>query len=332
MQDTEIKPRVVVSKCLGFEACRYNGQLIRNDFLQALQPFVDFVFVCPEVEIGLGTPRDPIRLVGKTGKRLRLVQPSTGRDITGQMQSFSSSFLASLGPVEGFVLKSASPSCGLQDAKFYSKPENSPTLGKGPGMFAREVLDRFSHLAIEDEGRLMNLRIREHFLIKLFALARWRRLKGSPSRGELVAFQASHKLLLMAYNQTRMRRLGRIVAEAKKRGIAQTLEDYGREFCQALAQMARFNSHINVLMHAFGYVSEHLSGREKRHFLDMLDLYRARKLTVSAPISVLRSWLIRFEVGYLLGQVYFDPFPLELVNLADSGKGRGDFAQSRKGR
>ncbi|MEO0107852.1 MAG: DUF523 domain-containing protein, partial [candidate division WOR-3 bacterium] len=107
------KPRIVVSKCLEFEHCRYNAEIITSEIVRALKPFTEFIPVCPEVEVGLGVPRDPIRVVSDHGD-LRLIQPSTGRDITTEMQGFSERFLSSVGSVDGFVLKTRSPSCGLK--------------------------------------------------------------------------------------------------------------------------------------------------------------------------------------------------------------------------
>lgn len=192
------KPSVIVSKCLEFDACRYNGQLISDGFVRNLQKFVRFIPVCPEVEIGLGIPREPIRIVLK-GESLRLQQPATGLDLTKEMTDFAHTYLDALRDVDGFILKSRSPSCGPKDVKVYT--EGSIPAGKNSGLFAQEVLARFSNLAIEDEGRLRNFAIREHFLTKLFTLASFRRVKKQGTMKSLVLFQSENKLLLMSYNQ-----------------------------------------------------------------------------------------------------------------------------------
>jgi len=162
------KPNVIVSKCLGFEACRYNGQVIRDDFVRKLEKHVNYIPVCPEVEIGLGVPRFPVRIV-RSGPT-RLIQPSTNRDLTGLMNEFSERFLAGLRDVNGFILKHRSPSCGVKDVRIYPSAEKSAPLGTGPGFFGGNVQERFPGLAIEDEGRLKSYTIREHFLTKLFTL------------------------------------------------------------------------------------------------------------------------------------------------------------------
>jgi len=157
------RPRVVVSKCLGFAACRYNGLTIPDDFVQQLGPWVDYLTVCAEVQIGLGVPRQPVRIVSMAGEE-RLLQPGTGADVTEAMRGFAESYLDQLPAVDGFILKSRSPSCGIKDVRIYMGPDKGAAAQIGAGMFARAVLQRFAGLAIEDEGRLRNARIREHFL------------------------------------------------------------------------------------------------------------------------------------------------------------------------
>ena len=180
--------------------------------------------------------------------------------------------------------------------------------------------EKFPESAIEDEGRLRNFRLREHFLTKLFLLARIRMLVDKPSTRGLVRFQTENKLLLMAYNQKEMRLLGRIVANREKRGLGEVMEIYALHLHQAFARMPRYTSHINVLMHALGYVSNGLGGREKQHFLGLLDEYRAGRATLAGPLSVLQSWIARFEEPYLAQQSYLEPYPPALMDLRDSGR------------
>jgi len=316
-------PLIVVSRCLGFDACRYNGETIPNRFLKRLAPYVKLNLVCPEVEIGLGTPRDVIRLVEQDGGE-RLVQPSTGRDLTKPMTAFRDEYLGGLQGVDGFVLKGRSPSCGVSDAKVHKDADRrAPTLRRGAGMFAAAVLERFPDLAVEDEGRLTNFRIREHFLTRIFTTAELRKIGKRPSMPKLVAFQARHKLLLMGVNQTKMRALGRIIANPDKRPATEVYTDYAALLRDALAKMPRFASNVNVLMHALGYFKKGLTSREKAHFLDTLALYREGQVPLSAATAILRSWIARFEVEYLDGQSYFEPYPADLVEITDSGKGRG---------
>jgi uncharacterized protein YbbK (DUF523 family) len=164
------KPIVVVSKCLGFDHCRYDGDICESDFIKRLSRHAKIIPVCPEIEIGLGIPRPKIRLV-ESGGRSRLVQPATGRGLTMRLRDFSRKFLSALGDVDGFILKSRSPSCGIRDTEIFENAFDDACSGKASGLFAEQVLKRFDHLPIEDETRLRNKRTRHRFLTRLFTLA-----------------------------------------------------------------------------------------------------------------------------------------------------------------
>jgi len=233
-----VRPNVVLSRCLELEPVRYDGKVIPCELVLELEPFVSFVPVCPELEIGLGVPRDPVRIVSVDGAA-RLLQADTGRDVTAKMREFSGDFLSDLGPVDGFILKSRSPSCGISDVKVYQGLSPSASTTRGPGLFAERVLELHAGLAIEDEGRLRNHRIREHFLTKLFSLARLRAVENSGQMKQLVRFHSSNKLLLMAYSQKEMRALGRIVANPDRKSFDDLAPDYRQHFQAALARPPR---------------------------------------------------------------------------------------------
>lgn len=165
--------------------------------------------------------------------------------------------------------------------------------------------------------------IREHFLTKLFLSARFRAAKKIGSPGALVRFQTEQKLLLMAYHQKELRLLGKIVGNQDRRSNAEVWQLYETHLQQALSRPARYTSNINVLMHGLGYFSRQLSAKEKAHFLDLLEQYRTARVPLSAPVSVVRSWIERFENDYLATQVFFEPYPPSLIEITDSGKGRG---------
>lgn len=315
------RPRVVVSKCLGFAACRWNGATIADPFVDSLRPYVNFEPVCPEVEIGLGVPRHPVRVVVE-GSAPRLVQPATGEDATERMRAFTAAYLRGLAPVDGFLLKSRSPSCGIKDTRMYPGAGKVAPAAKGAGLFGAEVLARSGKLAVEDEGRLNSFRLREHYLIRLFTQARLRRLQADLSAAALVDFHADHKLLLMAYSQKEMRELGRLVAHQAGRGLAEVLADYEAHLLSALAQPIRFSAAINVLLHALGYFSAGLSAKERALFLDYVEAYRSDRVPLSVPVGVLQAWGARFDEPYLRRQVFFEPYPAGLVAITDSGKGR----------
>jgi len=315
------RPNVVVSKCLGFDRCRYNGVTIPDAFVDQLKPYVTFHTVCPEVEIGLGAPRDPVRVVIVEGKH-RLIQPSTEADLTEAMQNFVHAFLDSLENVDGFILKGRSPSCGIKDVKVYRSLGKAAPVAKSDGFFGGAVLARFPNLPVEEEGRLKNFGIREHFLTHLFTQADFRAVKATGSIGDLVRFHSDNKLLLMAYREAELRIMGRLVANPEKRPADTVLADYEQHLAKALVQPPRHNTSINVLMHALGYFSKGLSAEEKTFFLDALDRYRAGRIPLSVPVGIISAWIVRFGEPYLARQTFFAPYPEDLVSVTDSGKGR----------
>jgi uncharacterized protein YbgA (DUF1722 family)/uncharacterized protein YbbK (DUF523 family) len=317
------QPVVVVSQCLGFAAVRYNGALLHDDFVSALTDHVRFMQVCPEVGIGLGVPRDPIRIVGnEAGKRL--VQPASGRDLTKEMRDYAESFLANLGPVDGFILKSRSPSCGIKDVKVHVASDSPATNGKTVGFFAESVIERFPRMVVEDEGRLTNATIRHHFLLRIFASMRLRGVMEKGDMAALVEFHTEYKLQLMACSQTGLRELGRIVANPKSLPASEVISRYTKRFGQAMALPAKPGSNRNVLLHAFGYISEKLTAPERRHFLELLEDYRASRRPLSSLISLSQSWIVRFEQPYLARQSFFEPYPRALLSLTDSGSATGN--------
>jgi uncharacterized protein YbgA (DUF1722 family)/uncharacterized protein YbbK (DUF523 family) len=317
----KIKPVLVVSRCLGFEACRWNGAVIPSELINLLKPHVDMITPCPEVEIGLGVPREPIRIIRQDG-RLMLFQPAKERDVTLQMQEYSSRFIRELGDVDGFILKSKSPSCGTREVSIYPRKGKVAAIERGSGLFGGAILDYFINLPVESEGRLLNYRIREHFLTHLYTRARFRRLLSRPSMKSLVEFQARHKFIFLACSQKYLRKLGRLVANPDKKKLDQLLPEYESLLGPTFEKIPNYTAHINVLQHALGYMSDKISPREKTHFLNLLDDYRNDRFPLSALLSVLESWIIRFGESYLLDQFYFQPFPRNLVEITDSGKGR----------
>jgi uncharacterized protein YbgA (DUF1722 family)/uncharacterized protein YbbK (DUF523 family) len=318
----QVKPRVAVSQCLEFAACRWNGLKISSGVVKLLKPYVDFVPVCPEVEIGLGVPRPPIRLTaGDDGPRL--VQSDTGLDHTDRMLAFAEKFLSELGEVDGFILKERSPSCGMKNVKLYPGPGKVQVLGsKHAGLFGAAVLEKYPGVPVEDEGRLRNFTLREHFLTALFTLARFRAARSAGRMAELVKFQERHKLILMAYDQVKMRALGRLIANPEKRPLRDVVGDYGVLLRQALDRPPQSGPVINVLTHALGYFKQGLLPAEKEFYLDALEQYRAERVPLGVPVAVVRSWIVRFDQAYLADQFFFAPYPEDLIEVTDSGKGR----------
>ena len=307
-------PVVVLSRCLGVEACRYNGEMIREDFIRQLSSYVKFRPVCPEMEIGLGVPRDPIRIIAGGGGRT-LVQPATGRDLTRSMTTFSQSFLTKLKDVDGFILKSRSPSCGIRDARIHDADQET-VLERGAGIFAAAVLEHFPDAAVEDEKRLRNRIRREHFLTRLYALARLRRILRRPTREALKRFHAANHLLLMAYNRKELDRLDKLLSGDGEPDAAVLAKEYQRRLSNALSRNPRYTSLIGVLIHALGPISKQLTDRDKALFLDRLERFRNGRIPASRPVELLRSWVLRHGSRDLRNQTLFNPYPMELNEVA----------------
>jgi len=315
------EPVIVCSKCLGFAACRYNGEIIPAPYIEKLGKFCRIITVCPEVSIGLPVPRKPLRLV-KVKDKLNLIQSETEIDWTDKMEKFSREFLDNLGEAHGFILKYKSPSCGMLAAKYYSSMEKGSVAGKGPGLFGKAVKERFPGHPAETETRLTNFSIREHFLLKLFTLARFSEVRKSGKPKDLIDFHSENKLLLLAYHQENMRKMGKIIAAQKQNGIKETIELYEELLIKSFKTGASHNSHINVIEHAAGYFSEEIKKSEREYIEGLKSDYRGNRAPLSALRSVICSYIVRFDIEYLKRQSYFNPYPDGLVEVSDSGKGR----------
>jgi uncharacterized protein YbgA (DUF1722 family)/uncharacterized protein YbbK (DUF523 family) len=308
-----IKPCVIISKCIEFDNCRYNGQRIASNEVKELKPFIEFIPICPEVEIGLGIPRDPIRIVYKNQKK-NLIQSKSQRDFTDSMNNFSNNFLDKTKNIDGFILKTRSPSCGIKEVKIYLEDKGGIPSGRSLGFFADVVLKKFPHLAIEDEGRLRNPTIREHFLKKLYVFAGFRAVKNKKSISNLIKFHTENKFLFMAYNQSKLKEMGKVVANAKKYSIDLVISRYEQLLNETFKRSSRCKSNINVLLHSFGYFSDGLSKEEKSYFLNEMERYRQSNISLASVIEILKSWIIRFNEPYLKHQTFFSPYPEQLVH------------------
>jgi uncharacterized protein YbgA (DUF1722 family)/uncharacterized protein YbbK (DUF523 family) len=308
------RPTIFLSKCFAGAACRWNGEVSESAVAARLLPFVNVIEVCPEMEIGLGVPRPPVRVVEWRGQR-RLWQPETNRDLTESMRACAADALAHLPPVDGFLFKARSPSCGLTDVKLYRGKKSQNPIGKTAGLFAGEAVARFPLLPAEDEDRLTSFAVRERFLTRLFTLADFRRARRLRTARALVDFQARHKLLLMACRQTTAKQLGAIVANATRRLLDETTANYQTMLLATLAQAIKPGPTINVLEHAFGYFKKALTAQEKRGFLALLDRFRARRIPLAAVNAVLVSWIDRDDVAYLQQQSFFAPYPPALAEF-----------------
>jgi len=143
------RPRIVVSRCLGFDACRYDGGIVICPPVARLAERAEVVTVCPEVGMGLGVPRDPLHLEEGPGG-VRLVRTATGENLTDRMVAFAGPFLDRLGYVDAFVLKERSPSCGVRGTIVHRTGWRAGG-SRGAGLFARMVMARFPALPVLSE-------------------------------------------------------------------------------------------------------------------------------------------------------------------------------------
>jgi uncharacterized protein YbbK (DUF523 family)/uncharacterized protein YbgA (DUF1722 family) len=314
------RPRVVVSKCLEFDACRYNGDVIYNDVIKKLMDYVDFVPVCPEVEIGLGTPRETIRIV-KQGEDHLLLQPSTKRDVTNEMKLFTDSYLSGVKDTDGFILKTRSPSCGIKEVKVYASTEKGPAIGHASGLFGGKVAETFSHLAVEEEGRLNNFTIRDRFYTKLFTLASFRRILPN-GLNAITDFHKKNYYLLMAYSKPTLKVMNRLLKNIQENGEGETIELYAKALHKLFNRAARNDSNRKVAKEIFTRFKSKLSERETTFFEELLDKYANKKEPFSSITTLLKSHAIRFDDNEVLQQTFFAPYPQILLEISDSGKGR----------
>jgi len=303
------RPKVVVSKCLGFEHCRYDGSMIESPLVVKLRDFVDFIPVCPEVEIGLGVPRRPVHIV-LLKEGMHLIQSETEKDITADLVSFAETFLA-IQDVAGFILKAKSPSCGVGDAKIYL-PQSKKVARKGNGLFAQQIINKYGYLAIESERRLENRAIYEHFLSKIFATADFWVVKRTLSMRKLIDFHTRYKLFLMARHQSATKELGKVVANPHGKNIETLFAEYEVHFFRALRRALNRRLVINVFYHVLGYFKDKLAYSEKALFINLLEEFRRGVVAFPVLVNLVRLWIERFNEPYLAQQVFFSPYPREL--------------------
>ncbi|MEF3244697.1 MAG: DUF523 and DUF1722 domain-containing protein [Caldisericaceae bacterium] len=306
-----IRPKIVISKCINLAKTRYDGGIIKDEFAEKLSKFVDYTPVCPEVEIGLGIPRDPIIIV--KSEKDKLLQQNTQRDLTNDMENFSVRFLTNLtDSVDGFLLKAKSPSCGINDVNYYSNLETLNIIGKTSGMFARNVKLLFPYFPIESEKRLIDKGIRDLFLTKIFAFAHLRQLKEDLSKEKILEFHSEYKLMLITYNQSNLKLLGKLLSNLNTLPLEQVYIIYADLFRKSFSKNASKGNNVNTLLHAFGYFKDGLSSNEKAHFLDLVQEYLEGRVDKFTLIEILRNFTIRFNEKYLLKQRYLNPYPKEL--------------------
>jgi uncharacterized protein YbgA (DUF1722 family)/uncharacterized protein YbbK (DUF523 family) len=309
--------RLGISACLLGQQVRYDGGHKRDAFLvEVFGRYVEWVPVCPEVEMGLGVPRDTLRLELQ-GDDIRLIMPKSGEDYTERLRTFAAKRLAALGKEHlcGYIFKKDSPSCGVERVRLY--PSHGVPSKPGRGLFAAALMQRCPDLPVEEEGRLNDPRLRENFITRVFAYQRWRQMaEKTITRAGLTRFHAQHKFVLVAHSQVGTQRLGRLLAHPEQFDGDQALAAaYLEGFIEVMRRIPTRRSHTNVLQHLAGYVSDHLDGDEREELTEMIDQYRRGLLPLIVPVTLIRHYVRKFRVPYLQDQVYLTPHPHELMLL-----------------
>ncbi|MFJ2031204.1 YbgA family protein [Streptosporangium sp. NPDC087985] len=305
--DGQVRPRVAVSSCLTGQMVRFNGGHSRDRFISnELDLYVDWVPICPEMEIGLGTPRESLRLERSPGGP-RLVTSGTRADLTGRIAMLAGERARTL-DVDGYVFKARSPSCGVHGVPLYAG--DVAVDRKNRGVFAARIIDAHPLLPVEDEGRLNDPLLRENFVERIFAHARLRALLGGDWHPrDLVAFHSRHKMQLLSHDPAAYREAGRIVARAGTLDRAELAAEYTYVFSTALAGKTSIGRHVNVLQHCVGMMSGRLDPVHRTDLAEVIASYQAGLVALSVPVTLLRHHARGEAAGYIRDQTYLRPCP-----------------------
>lgn len=310
----ESKIKIGISTCLLGEKVRYDGGHKLDKYLTGtLGEYFDYVPVCPEFELGLGVPRESLRLVGDPDNP-RLVTTRTKQDITAKMASWARKRVRELEREDlcGYIFRSRSPSSGMWRVKVYD--ERGMPAGSGSGIFAKAFAEHFPTLPVEEDGRMHDPALRENFIERVFALKRWRELLSEGmTRANLVRFHSENKLLIMSHSIKHLREMGRLVASPKGPPAAGLFERYQPVFFEALGLAATPAKNTNVLQHIMGYFKKDLSHDEKQELLEVIDGYRLGHVPLVVPVTLLNHYVRKFKPAYLIDQTYLRPHPVELA-------------------
>lgn len=303
--------RLGVAACLLGEEVRFNGGHKRDRYVTGgLAEVAELVPLCPEVKIGLGVPREAIRLAQDANGDVRLVGSNSGADHTDAMRTFSEGKAAEIVgmSLSGYIFQTGSPSCGMERVKQYDR--NGVPSKVGVGLFAAAVMAAMPLLPCEEEGRLNDDGLRENFLVRIFAYTRLRaHFSGAWTRGSLVAFHTAEKHLLLAHHQPTYRQLGRLVAGGKSLPREELAARYQHLYMTALKHHARRGAHVNVMQHQVGYVSGELDAGDRAEVHDLIDQYRQGLVPLSVPMTLIQHHVRRLGKDYLQGQSYQSPYP-----------------------
>lgn len=310
------KIKIGISSCLLGNKVRYNGGHTLDHFLvDVLGQYVEYIPVCPEVEVGLSTPRETLRLVKVDGHDSpRLMFRESKEDITERMLEWADRRLDFLENKElcGYVFKTKSPSSGMDRIKIYNQ-KGGVIARNGTGIFAGAFMNRFPLLPVEDEGRLNDVGIRENFIVRIFTYHRWRTiLKKNTGTGAVVDFHTRNKLLFMSHHPDMARQMGKFVAQAKTLPLPEFLKGYEELAMKCMTYRATVKKHANVLFHMMGYFKTNLEPDEKQELIEVIDDFRQELVPLVVPLTLIKHYVRKYDQPYLKQQTYLNPHPMEL--------------------
>jgi len=307
-----------VSSCLLGIDCNFSGSHNRDTFVsKELAKFVEYTPFCPEVLL-LGAPRESIRLIRGEDKKIRVIGNKTKNDYTESLNQISIQFLEdeSFKNLSGYILKSKSPSCGMERVKLYNH-HGLPEFETTTGLFAKILKERFPLLPLEEEGRLEDAWLRENFVMQIFAYSDWMESSKDKKSSVLVEFHTKYKFLLQSKDEDIYRKCGNVVANIKQNGIEESFAEYDTLFKLAISKKTRIKPVINVLHHILGFLKNNLEKGEKAHILEMVEGFRQRILPLVAILELLKIYIQKYDVTYLKNQAFLSPYPKELALRSD---------------
>ena len=308
------KMKIGISSCLLGERVRYDGGHKLDHYLKdLLGKYVEWVPVCPEVEMGLTVPREAMHLVGDSSYP-RLMTVRTNVDYTDRMQAWATKKLRGMARLDlcGFVFKGRSPSSGMRGVKVYG-PTGVPTH-TGVGIFARMFMGHFPFIPVEDDGRLQDPALRENFIERIFVFSRWKEMvNGGGTLRDLVAFHTDHKLLALSHSPKHYVLMGRLVANAKRRDRKSVFAEYAGLLMEGLKLPATTRKNTNVLQHIAGYFKKQLSSDEKQELREVVLTYHRGLIPLIVPLVLINHYVRKYDEPYLKRQYYLNPHPAELM-------------------
>jgi uncharacterized protein YbgA (DUF1722 family)/uncharacterized protein YbbK (DUF523 family) len=312
IEEQNSKIPVGISSCLLGEKVRYDGGHKNNSYVgKTLGQYFDLQSFCPELDIGLGIPRKPIRLSRKGSDVIRCIPVDNPEpDFTDALAKSSNEKKQWHSNLCGYILKKDSPSCGMERVKIW---DDVMPIREGVGIYAGKMMENFPYLPVEEEGRLGDAVLRENFIQRVFVMRRWFQLKEQGmTLNDLLNFHARHKLIVMSHNQNRNRELGQLLAAARKDNVLEVAEEYLLKLMRALKIPATRGNHVNTLQHIQGYLKKPLGADDKLELTETVEKYRLGQLPLIVPITLLNHFFRKHPDEYISNSWYMNPYPEEM--------------------